>query len=659
MQQVMAEIVGEPLRTAVDGVDDDLLTAGLGLAGLRGPAPGYRDPLAPTPRELRRRAIYLAYRSLVDVSDAGGFGRFYGALGDARIPGVEYLAALRTPDGRGTTTVLLQIPASFDWDDPCLLAVASSGSRGIYGALPTAAEWGLRHGHAVVHTDKGTGVGVWDLSRRRGYRIDGQLTADTSDPLLGFAPPASAELDAFAAQTPHALLCKHAQSGLNPEADWGTYLLQAIKAGFDLLNLEQGPGPRRRLHPDNTLVMAAGISNGGATVLRALERDRAGWISGAVASEPSVVVTGRTGGLTIAFGGRRLKDAEIGIPDYTGLHYLYQPAALLLENDPSVPFYAATIGTKAALEQWCRDLQSHGVAPPGDTATVAAHARTQLLDAGIVPEAFALGHFNVAANLWSAITTSYAWAYARRPPWQPYAGVSFAATGPDGLPRPLTDTEAAGLWAEATGIAPTAGISIVAAGPSGERRATNAGSVRLALAYASDARIAAARIAPGELPADREAMLAAVREGQARVVMTAKVGNRPVIIVHGRADGLIPVNHTSRAYYALNQRDRGDRDELRYYEVEHGQHFDGYLALPGFAERFVPLQAWLCRALDVLYARLRDGARLPPSQVIRSRARVREGGQVPPLTAAHLGELRSDPAGDAIRYADGVLSVPD
>ena len=659
MQQVMAELVGEPLRYAVDGVSDDLLTAGLGRAGLRAAPPGYLDPLAPTSPELRRRAIYLAYRGLVDVTDAGGFGRFFGPLADEGVAGVEYLAAVRTPDGGGTTTVLLQIPASFDPDNPCLLAVASSGSRGVYGGLPTAAEWGLRRGHAVVHTDKGTGVGVWDLSRRRGYRIDGQLTSDTGDPLLSFAPAASAELDAFAAAAPDALLCKHAQSGLNPEADWGTYLLQAIKVGFELLNRELGPASPRRFNPDNTLVMAAGISNGGATVLRALERDRAGWISGAVASEPSVVVTGRTAGLSIVYGGRRLRDSEIGIPDYTSLHYLYQPAAVLAETDPTAPFYAASLGSRAQLEQWCRDLQSRGLAPAGDIAAAAAFARTQLLAAGIVPDALALGHFNVVANLWSAITTSYAWAYARRPPWQPYAGVSFAATGADGLPRALTDAEAAGLWAEGTGIAPTAGISIVATDPSGQRRAANAGSVPLALAYASELRIAAAQPVPGDLPSDRAEMLAAVREGQARVVMTARVGNRPVIIVHGRADGLIPVNHTSRAYYLLNCRDRGDRDELRYYEVVHGQHFDGYLGLPGFAEAFVPLQAWLCRALDALCARLREGTALPPSQVIRSRPRGRESGQVPPLSAAHLGELRADPGADAIRYADGVLTIPD
>ena len=141
--------------------------------------------------------------------------------------------------------------------------------------------------------------------------------------------------------------------------------------------------------------------------------------------------------------------------------------------------------------------------------------------------------------------------------------------------------------------------------------------------------------------------------------MTARVGTRPVIIVHGRADGLIPVNHSSRAYYLINQRERGDQDELRYYELEHGQHFDGYLGIPGFAEAYVPMQAWLCRGLDALHARLRGGAPLPPSQVIRSRPRGGSNDGVPPLTDAHLGTLRMDPGADAIRYANGVLSVPD
>jgi hydroxybutyrate-dimer hydrolase len=658
-QQIAATVVGEPRRYAVDGASDDLLTAGLGAEGLRDLPPAFADPERPTPRELRRRAVHAAYRGLVDVSVAGGFGRLYGPTSGRGIAGVEYLVQLRTPDGRGVTTVLVQIPSDFDAGDPGLLAVASSGSRGIYGALPTAADWGLRRGYAVVHTDKGTGVGVWDLDRGRGYRIDGTLTDDPGDPLLTFAPAGSAELAAYARREPHTLLFKHAQSGLNPEADWGDYLLQAISVGFELLNHELGDRLRRRLAPGNTLVLAAGVSNGGGAVLRALERDRAGWISGALACEPNAMVSGRTAGLEIHYDGRRLKDAGIALYDYSSLHYLYQPCAVLAESDAAAPLYAATAANRPRLEARCAGMQELGLLPAGPPAAAATAAREQLLEAGMLPESLRLGHFNLASHLWSALTVSYAWAYARRPPWEPYAGASFAARDADGRPRALTEAEAASLWADSNGIAPTGPISVCARDAAGERRANDEGSLELALAYAPDRVLARAPQPVAGLPPDRAALLAAVRRGQDEVVMSGRLGNRPVIIVHGRADSLIPVNHASRAYYAVNQRDRGARDELRYYELEHGHHFDGYLALPGLAEGYVPMQVWLCRGLDALLERLRTGTPLPPSQVIRSRPRGGAGAAVPPLAEAHVGRLRADPGDDAIRYADGVLTVPD
>jgi hydroxybutyrate-dimer hydrolase len=225
--------------------------------------------------------------------------------------------------------------------------------------------------------------------------------------------------------------------------------------------------------------------------------------------------------------------------------------------------------------------------------------------------------------------------------------------------RSLTAAEAAALWADATGIAPTAAVSLVSRGPDGERRAANEGSARLALAYAPDRVLGHAPRALEGLPPGRAALLAGVRAGQDEVVMTARVGNRPVIIVHGRADSLIPVNHASRAYYAVNQRDRAGRDELRYYELQHGNHFDAYLMLPGFADGYVPMQPWMLRALDALYERLRAGTALPPSQVIRSRPRGRIGGTVPPLDETHLGSLRANPGADAIGFRAGVLTVPD
>ncbi len=659
MEQVTANIVGVPIRYEMDGVADDLLTGGLGLAGLRAGPPAIAVPARPTPRELRRRAIHTAYRGLIDVTDAGGFGRLYGPIDDVRVAGVEFLAAVRTPDGRGTTTVLVQIPRDFDLANPCLLAVASSGSRGIYGALPVGGEWGLRRGCAVVHSDKGTGVGIWDVDRGRGYRIDGTLTDDASDPLVSYAPAPAAELADFARREPGSLLFKHANSELNPEADWGSYLLQAIKVAFVLINRELAGSRTVPLTPDNTLVLAAGSSNGGAAVLRALERDRAGWISGAVALEPNAVVSGHAKGLAIESGERRVADDAIALYDYTSLHYLYQPCAVLAESDPTAPFYAATQAGRPALEAWCRELQAVGVLPAGGIDAAARAAREALLAGGMLPEALRLGHFNIASHLWSAITVVYAWAYARRAPWQPPGGVSFAATDAAGRVRALSETEAASLWADANGTPPTAGISLVAAGDDGVRQAANAGTARAALEFAPERILAHAPGARAALPAERAELLAAVRRGQDEVVMTARLGNRPVVIVHGRADSLIPVNQSSRPYYALNRRDRGSRDELKYYELEHGNHFDAVLALPGFAEGYVPMQVWMVRGLDALHERLTLGTPLPPSQVIRSRPRGTANGAVPPLGPEHMGELKADPGPDAIVFANGVLSVPE
>lgn len=654
MSALVAEFAGEPLRREYDGRRDDLLTAGLGLDGLRAPPPAFKDPLHPTTHELRRRAIHAAYRGLVDTSDAGGFGRLHGPVGDLRIAGTEILAAVRTPDGHGITTVMLQVPASFDAADPRLLAVASSGSRGIYGALPTAGEWGLRNGFAVVHTDKGTGTGAWDLDRGRGYRIDGVLTRDLDDPLLSFAPELTPELAAFARARPGTVLMKHAHSGQNPEADWGTYLLQAISAAFVLLNRELGRRRAAPLGPRNTLVLAAGISNGGAAVLRALEQDRAGWISGAVASEPNVVLANRADGIAITSGTHRVGGEEISPADYSAMHHVLQPCAVLAEHDAGAPFAAVTAAVRPALERWCAAVAAAGFVPSGDAEAVAHAARERLLAAGILPEALRLGHFNLTASLWPALAVTYGAAYARSPPWDPPGGISFAATTASGAARPLTDEEAAALWADSSGIAPTAGIALVRPDASGACRATDPGCIDLALEAAPPRlRVAGAGTGTGTDP-----RMDAILAGRAATAMTATPGNRPVILLHGRADSLIPVNHGSRAYYAINRLHRGTRDELHYYEVEHGQHFDNCLTVPEFAASYVPLQPWLARLLDALHARLTQGRALPPSQVIRSRARGASGGSVPPLESCHLGELRADPGVDAITFDAAGLHVP-
>ena len=55
----------QPQRVTEHRGDDDLLTAGLGLDGLRTMvAPAFADPAHPTPAELRRRAIWANWRGI-------------------------------------------------------------------------------------------------------------------------------------------------------------------------------------------------------------------------------------------------------------------------------------------------------------------------------------------------------------------------------------------------------------------------------------------------------------------------------------------------------------------------------------------------------------------------------------------------------------------
>jgi len=63
--------------------------------------------------------------------------------------------------------------------------------------------------------------------------------------------------------------------------------------------------------------------------------------------------------------------------------------------------------------------------------------------------------------------------------------------------------------------------------------------------------------------------------------------------------------------------------------------------------------------MDLMYAHLAEGRRLPPSQVVRSRPRAVMSGQLEALTAEHLGAIRDEPGVDRIRFRRSTLLVPE
>ncbi|HEX7731702.1 MAG TPA: 3-hydroxybutyrate oligomer hydrolase family protein, partial [Rhodanobacter sp.] len=261
--------VVSPIQQTAHRGGDDLLSAGLGLAGLRGAPSAYADPLHPTPAELRRRAIQASWKGIADLGPLGGYGSVYGAVPD--VPGREYTAFARIPGANSPHRVLLQAPDHFDRAARCLVVTASSGSRGIYGAIALAGAWGLPKGCAVAYTDKGTGAGYFDTADGTGVALDG-TRAKAGQAELEFAP-ADAPADA-------GIAVKHAYSGDNPEADWGRHVLQAAR--FGLAMLDRAYPDATPFTPRNTRIIATGLSNGGGAVLQAAGLDDGHLFAGVV-----------------------------------------------------------------------------------------------------------------------------------------------------------------------------------------------------------------------------------------------------------------------------------------------------------------------------------------------------------------------------------------
>jgi hydroxybutyrate-dimer hydrolase len=157
-----------------------------------------------------------------------------------------------------------------------------------------------------------------------------------------------------------------------------------------------------------------------------------------------------------------------------------------------------------------------------------------------------------------------------------------------------------------------------------------------------------------------------VQTGLREVLLSGNLRGLPTVIVAGRSDTLVPVNHAARAYAAFNSKVEGGSSNLRYYEIMNGQHFDAFVpnaaggGVQGFDTLFVPVHLYFIRAMDLVWAKLKTGAALPASQVVRTTPRGGNPGAAPAVTATHVPAIAATPApADAIAASTGTLSVPN
>jgi hydroxybutyrate-dimer hydrolase len=663
----------------------DLLTGGIGKTGLgAAAAPAYADATNPTAAELRRNALYSNYRGILDPSAAGGYGTFYGpnvtpagaiTASDGLIPGVEYVASLDDGSGRKRVVMAVQIPDSFNLDQPCLVLGPSSGSRGLYGAIGTAGEWALKRGCAVALTDAGKGVGLHDLGDDTVNRIDGtRATRADAGALAQFAANVTdAARIAFNALLPNRFAIKHAHSQQNPEKDWGSDTLAAAQYAFFALNDRFGqPGQQVRFNKANTLVIAGSASNGGAAVIRAAELDKTGLIDGVVASEPVLEMPTATG-YAIAVGGTPVAGQGKTLADYVTYGNLYQPCAQLANPSAELSFFnfmTITGMNSGRAQARCASLKDKGLVSGATVAEQAADALAKVRAFGWTAE-----HDTMHNSYWGLgngpiLSAMYPLAYGRFSVLDNVCATSFAAVTAAGAPIAATAAAKAQSFATANGTANgTPATPVYDASPGGSVAwqfafsASNGAQdfgldtalCQRALVTGSDPVTGAALTAASTPTA---AQSAAVRAGIAEVMVSGDLRGTPTLIASGRSDALVPVNNNARAYTAFNGATERN-SKLRYIEVTNGQHFDTFIPLSGFDTRFIPLHVYFNQAMDMMYAHLTTGAPRPPCQVVRTTPRGGAPGAAPALTATNIPPISMNPvAGDRIGLTGSALAVP-
>lgn len=642
-----------------DGKTDDLLSGGAGFEGLKSKSPPpLTDPLSPRADDIRKRALWMNYRALMDVSEAY-YGRYYGpgtVYGAPELIGGMEIMALT----EGPATVMLQVPRHFNTRTPFLVTAPSSGSRGIYGGIGVVGEWALKRGFAVVYTDKGTGVGYHHLDPDRVCLIDGLWEdAEKAGHLSTFTAQGSkTDHRTHSRLYPHRLAVKHAHSGLNVQKDWGVRVLQSIEFAR-LLLIRFFPEIQKTLR-----VIAAGISNGGLASIMAREQDTQNRIDGLVVSEPNVTPVYRKDLAIVQGSAPPLTDHSRHLVDYTTLMNIYQPCASLGQDAAFAPFAFDAFGLGRDLcENRCLSLRDKGLLTGDSIESLARHAARIIRTLGILPDQEILLPSHYALDVSRSIALTYLSQLGRVSVLDHLCGYSFSAVNETGRPRALAPGEEAALFSDQSGIPPLGLIKMIndcdPEGPKEDRLSLSPSTGRQDMNL--DGALALRRVATGiggegsALSKKEEALHRRVCQGAREMRVSGNLGGCPAIIVTGRSDAVIPVNHASRPYVGVNRLVERGQSRLHYYEVTRAHHVDALNMMYADPDAcgnpivFAPLHVFYLQALDRMVDHL-DGHRpLPPSQVIR-----------PDTPRASLPDiLDQPPEHDRIRFDGGRLIIPD
>jgi hydroxybutyrate-dimer hydrolase len=402
------------------------------------------------------------------------------------------------------------------------------------------------------------------------------------------------------------------------------------------------------------------VSNGGGAAIMAAEQDTTGLIDGVAVAEPQIQMDAPAS-LVIRRGRATVGNTAKSLYDYFTYANLYEPCAALATatagaNSAGIPGITTPNAVFAANR--CEALAARGLVSGATPTQRGNDALAKMLaygwEADTVP--FMATHYSLAVL---PVALTYANAYTKSSVTDNLCGYSYAATPVAGVPPPLSTTAANNIFGTGNGVPPTSGINIINNNSVGGA-AVDPASVSPSTGK-QDLNVDGA-LCLRDLLTATDTPGTTLRSSIDALKVNGNLRGKPAIIVHGRADTLIPVNHTSRPYFGLNKASEGS-SRLAYYEVTNAQHFDAFIdnvATPGYDSRVVPLHLYFIRALDLMYNHLSNGAAIPASQVVRTTPRGGAPGSAPAITAANVPAIAATPApGDAITFSGNTVTVPD
>jgi len=646
-----------------DGITNDLLTGGKGFKGfLEKKPPAFKHPEKPDIKDIRTRAIWYNYRALMDL-DSPCYGRYYGPGAGYSSPSMIAGKEIMALSNEGVT-MMIQIPQHFNADNPYLVAVPSSGSRGVYGGIGVVGEWALKRGFAVVYTDKGTGVGYHILDDDKVILVDGRVvsreTAEGRSPFDALSTSTGNRATILVehnAAWPHRIAVKHTHSGVNLQKNWGRYVLEAITFARTVLET-YWPGIGEKLK-----VIAGGISNGGLSSIMAKEMDNEGLIDAVAVSEPNVTPNCRDMFSIVQGDDPPITNHSKSLADYATLFNIYQPCASLSQETEGAPFRFDAFGmTRTMCEERCFSLKEKSLLTGETIEELSNHALNILRSYAVNKEQEILLPSHYTLDVARSIAVTYISQYACAGAIDHLAGYSFAAVDENGHPRSLTPAETASLFSDQSGIPPFSIIKLIndldPNGPCEDRRSTSPSTGRNDMNL--DGALRLRRLVTGldeqlkPLTGEELALQRRIVKGMEEIKVCGNLGGCPAIIVTGRSDAVLPINHTSRPYVAANAIMEKGNSSLRYYEVTSAHHVDALNMLYKNPETcdspmdFAPLHVMYIKALDLMVDHLNQGKPLPPSQIIRP---------APPYET--LPDINVNPLPeDRIIFEDSILFVP-